>query len=107
MCVRAWSLGVMPAIHFFIINATFALAQDGYVIDSAFCKSVTKMRCVEPVAAGQSIDISELTADKNGPLIYFWGKIRNPSERVVAVLIARQGECYSEKLILPGKSLQR
>jgi hypothetical protein len=80
-------LGALPV-------SSSAFAQQS-VIDTAFCKDVKDLECVDPIAANTSVDLSELRKDANGAVLYFWGSLRNPDRRVVAHYFARRGECYA------------
>jgi hypothetical protein len=72
-----------------------ALGQQ-FVNDTAFCKAVTDKECVDAIPSGSTIDLGELNTDANGPVLYFWGGLRNPTRSVVGFLFARGGECYTD-----------
>src|ERR1700733_12794571 len=78
-----------------------AFAQQ-FVSDTGFCKDVKERDCVDAIAAGESIDLSELQHDANGPVLYFWGSLKNPEQSLVAHYVSRQGDCYSEAKTVGG-----
>jgi hypothetical protein len=88
--------GVGVGLLFNAMLANAALSQQ-FVIDTAFCKAVSDNECIDPIPSGDTIDLSELQKDKNGPLLHFWGALRNPSRSVVGHFFARGGDCYEER----------
>jgi hypothetical protein len=80
---------------------TSAVAQL-YVTDTGFCKDVKGLECIEPIASGDSIDLSELQSNAQGPVLYFWGSVNNPQQSLVVHYFSRQGDCYSNAKSVGG-----
>jgi hypothetical protein len=89
-----------------IFFPSVVLAQDAYVIDTAFCKQIVNNACIQPMPAGQTYKISNLRTDAEGPILHFWGKVRNPSDRAIAIIFTRKGECYEEGKTLPEEKVK-
>jgi len=95
MTVSRISVRVSILIASLVGMPTVAWSQQS-AIDTAFCKAIEDKECGELIPSGNTIDVSELQRDKNGPVVYFWGALRNPSRSGVGFYFARGGECYEE-----------
>jgi hypothetical protein len=101
--VRATLLALIAVFSFLVgfTMPTSAVAQQ-YVTDTGFCKNVKDLQCIEPIASGDSIDLSELQSDAKGPVLYFWGSVNNPQQSLVVLYFSRQGDCYSNVKSVTG-----
>ncbi len=95
-CLTVHSSVLIVAIGF----SGTALSQQ-FVTDTSFCTLVANNECIDALPSGATVDLSELKTDKNGPILYFWGRLRNPSESVVAFYFSREGDCYPKGTSIP------
>lgn len=82
-----------------------ALSQ--HVRDASFCVGIDKFECKQPVPHGSQISLSELSSEDGNKALYFWGNLRNPSQRAIGIYFAREGSCYKEQLIIPKERTLR
>jgi len=90
------------AFIFFLIGIR-SPAQAQYVRDSAFCVDVKNNECIRVIPDGGQVSLSSLPLVSGHRRIYFWGNLRNPSNRAVAFYFSRSGACYQSELIAPDE----
>jgi hypothetical protein len=89
-----------------VLNLTTPARSD-YVVDTAFCKSIKNDKeCVDAIPAGSTIGVRDLRSGADGRLVHFWVKVQNENAAQVAILMTRQGTCYSDAVSLPEEKFK-
>ena len=98
LTVRARASAVaLCLLGLFVAEA--ARAQE--LVDASFCRAIQDKQCVGLITNGGRVSIEELATTRDAVsaksyrTIYLWASTFNRSERLVAFLVARTGECYA------------